>query len=448
MQNQTQAPLRCSGCGQPINVPLRTYIDAAHDPEGKALLITGQLNSTQCPNCQAVTAVATPLLYHDPTKELLIALVPMELNLSTDQQEKMIGEMLKKMPKSDFRGYMFNPRRALTMQGLIEQVLEADGITPEMMKQQRERVRLARQFVEVETEEELVALVEEHDEFLDLRYLQTLTLMAQQALEEGQVDVAQHIGEVQNLITEVSSFGQKLKRQQQEQDRIIEEVADSLRHLGSNANREDFLTLAVLYAEDDFRLQALVGMARPVFDYEFFQTLGDKIESTNPDKRANLTTLRDRLLELTTAIDRQAQQAVQHATVFLQAVVNQSQPEQLIRANLHMIDDTFMAVLGANIQQAEKQKNTQAVSRLKEVYTLVINVLQENMQPELRFVNELLSADSDEEASAMLEEHATEFGDTLFEVFDAVERVLTAQGNKALVKRLKELRMETQQIMG
>ncbi|MFN8450295.1 MAG: hypothetical protein U0521_17340 [Anaerolineae bacterium] len=45
-----------------------------------------------------------------------------------------------KLPQQSMKGYLFQPRRALTMQGLIEQVLQADGVTPEMIGEQRARV--------------------------------------------------------------------------------------------------------------------------------------------------------------------------------------------------------------------------------------------------------------------------------------------------------------------
>ena len=68
----------------------------------------------------------------------------MELNLTKDQQEKAIGDLMRelKLPQQAMKGYVFQPRRALTMQGLIEQVLQADGVTPDMMDEQRTRVKL------------------------------------------------------------------------------------------------------------------------------------------------------------------------------------------------------------------------------------------------------------------------------------------------------------------
>jgi hypothetical protein len=449
MENQTptQATIQCSACGQPFKTEVRTLIDVSHDPQGKVLLLSGRLNNATCTACETQNVIAIPLLYHDPTKELLIAYIPMELNLTKDDQEKVIGDLLNKLPKgNDFKGYMFNPRRALTTQGLTEQILEADGITPEMMAHQRERVQLAQQFVEAQ-EADLPALVEQHDAEIDMEFFQTLSMLAQRMLEDGQPNIAQHILTVQSEVAEQSTFGKELIQQQQEQQRIVEEIAETIQRLGEGAQHADFLELAIRHQENDTALQALVELARPVFDYEFFQHMTAKIGQAPAAERDSLNALRQRILEITAAIDQRSQMAVQNAAGFLKALLNDEQPEELIRANLPVIDDTFMAVLSANIEHAEQNKDVATSARLKEIYNLVITILQEHMQPEMRFVNELLSVSSDEEARALVAQHAHEFDDNLLEVMDAIEQMLTSQGNQMLAERIKVLRSDTQQAL-
>lgn len=97
-----------------------------------------------------------PLLYHDGSKELLISFVPMELGLSRDAQEKAIGDLLREvttnLPQGAFKAYMLQPKQALTMQGLVDQVLQADGVTPEMLQAQRDRVKLVETFIQASEE--------------------------------------------------------------------------------------------------------------------------------------------------------------------------------------------------------------------------------------------------------------------------------------------------------
>lgn len=446
MQNQTGTPIRCQSCGQPFNAELRTVIDVMKEPQLKAELLSGRLNNARCPHCGTPNAVTTPILYHDATKELLIALVPMELNLPKDEQEKIIGDMMNHLPKDDFKAYMFNPTRALTMQGLMDQVLEADGITPEMMEQQRARVRLAQQFVEA-PENDLENLVKQHDEQIDTQFFQTLTMIAQRMLEGGQAEAAQQVIQRQSRIAELSTHGQELIQQQEQQQQTVQRVADRIQQLGAGADRADFMALAIEFKDDDNALQALVGLARPAFDYEFFQQMTARIGEAPAAEREGLNSLRQRLVELTSAIDQQTQMAAQNAAGFLQALVNSQEPEQLIRENIQIIDDTFMAVLTSNIQQAEQQKNIQLASRLKELYNMIVTLLQESMGPEMRFINDLLSAPDDAQAEIMLQERASEFGPDLLEVMDAIEHMLEEQGNHPLLGRMKSLKQAAQQVI-
>ncbi|GAB4509763.1 MAG: CpXC domain-containing protein [Anaerolineae bacterium] len=443
---QTQTTIQCSACGQPIPATVYSMMDVTQNPQAKAMLLSGRLNVARCPNCGTDNQIATPLLYHDATKELLIAHVPMALNMTKDQQEKAIGDLMKHLPKENFKAYMFNPRRALTMQGMIDQVLEADGITPEMMEAQRERVRLAQSFVEAD-DDTLLQLIAQHDDQIDMQFLQTITLMAQRAIEAGQQQVAESIVATQNIIVANSSYGQELLQRQSMQQQVVQEVAEDIQNMGVQAQREDFLTLAVRYADDEDRLQALVGLARPAFDYDFFQLMTLKIGQAPADQRDTLTNLRDTLLDLTAAVDQQSQAALQNAAGFLQALLNDPQPEALLAANLQMLDDTFMAVLDANIEHAERQANVQATARLKQIRDLVIRVLQSSMQPELRFVNDLLSVETDAEAEALLRAHAAEYGPELLEVMQAIEEILIAQGEQDLLNRLRHLQAAAQTVL-
>ncbi|MBC8172086.1 MAG: hypothetical protein H7X77_10450 [Anaerolineae bacterium] len=445
---QTQTTIRCSNCGQPFPMAVRSLIDVAKDPQGKALLLAGQLNTAQCPQCGTVNAVSVPLLYHDPAKELLLALVPMELNMNKDQQERVVGDLMKGLPKENFKGYMFNPKRALTMQGLLEQVLQADGITPAMMEEQKKRVALIQDLVEA-SDDILPAMIQQNDPAIDLPFFQAMGMMAQRLAQSGRPDIAERILATQQFVLEYSTYGKQVLQQQAEQEAVIAQVAQEVQAMGEQANRNDFMNLARQYAGDENRLQALVGLVRPAFDNQFFQDLGLVIGQAPADERAGLETLRDKMLEFASMIDRQSQAQVQVAVQMLQAMISLP-PEQVdlvIRENLPMINDTFMAVLTANIQEAERRGDLNASSRLKQIYEKVVSVLQESMQPELVFVNQLLSVESDSEAKAMLENQAKEFGEPLLEVMDAVGQMLDAQGEDEMVQRLADLRRETVSVL-
>lgn len=443
-----QMNLQCPNCGRPFTATVDTVVDPALDPQAKARLLTGQLNIQRCPNCGNPVTVAAPVLYHDASKELLIGFIPMELNLTKDQQEKAIGDLMRelKLPQQAMKAYFFQPRRALTMQGLIEQVLQADGVTPEMMEQQRVRVRLIETMMQT-APDALPALVQQHDAEIDAQFFQTMTMMAQRMLAENRADLAEPLLQLQQAIAELSTFGQQLIESGRVQEEVVAEVAEELEELGEDAAREDFLNVALKYADDEQRLQALVGLARPAFDYTFFQEMSVKIGQAPADERDGLEGLRDHLLELTAIIDQQTQAALREAAGLLQEILTAPNVDQAVAENMQMFDDTFMAVLSANIQEAERRGDLNASARLKGVYEKVVASLRDTMQPELRFINDLLSSESDEAASALLVQQAPTYGAALLEMMDAVEKVLASRGDSATLQKLVFLREQAEQVL-
>lgn len=442
-----QMNLNCPSCGRPINAVVETVIDAGQDPQAKARLLSGQTNNVRCPNCGNMVTVAAPLLYHDASKELLIAFVPMELNLTKDQQEKTIGDLMRelKLSQQAMKAYVFQPRRALTMQGLIEQILQADGVTPEMMDEQKARVRLIETLMQT-LPEQLESVVKQNDAQIDAQFFQTMTLMAQRVLADGRSDVAEALMQMQQIIAELSTFGQQLIERSRVQEEVIAEVAAELEQFGEDASRDDFLGMALRYANDEQRLQALVGLARPAFDYTFFQDLSAKVGEAPAEARPGLEALRDKLLELTAIIDQQTQAALREAAGLLQDLLGAPNLDQAIAANIGLLDDTFMAVLSANIQESERRGDLNASARLKLIYERVMETLRDNMQPELRFINDLLSAETDEEASALLAEQGAAYGTALLEMMGAVEDVLAQRGDSDMLQKLLFLRQQAERL--
>jgi hypothetical protein len=444
-----QMTIRCSQCGQPTNMLVRTVVDAQHDPEGKSLLLNGRLNVAPCPNCGFMNRVVAPLLYHDGDKQLLVAHIPGEV-LRGQPEEKIVGELMNELsrilPKEQFKAYMFNPKRSLTVQGLIDQVLAADGITPEMVEAGKKRVELLQKLLEAPSEEALIALIKAHDADVNTAFFQTMTLMAQRMIQDGRQDIAGRMVLVQEYLLQHSSFGQQVAQQQAQQEQIVQSVAAEVQSLGENATRADFIKLVQSYADDDMKLQALVGLVRPAFDYQFFQEFTVSIGQAPAADRPQLESVRDKLVQLTETIDEQMQQTVRQAAQFLQVLVNSPNPEELMAENIELLDEDFMTVLSVNLQEAERRQNAPAVARLKAIYDAAVDLLKSQMSPELRFLNDLLGAESQVVMQQMLAAKTGVFRKSaLLEMVNAVEQILQSQGQAAALGRLEQIRTEIAQ---
>lgn len=445
-----QTMVKCANCGHSFGAIIETIVDAGRDPDAKVRLLGGALNAVQCPACGYQMVVGTPLLYHDPAKDLLIGFVPMELNMNNDQQEKALGDLLRELtqriPQNEFRGYLFQPRRALSLQHLVEQILQADGITSEMIDAQKVRARLIEQLVGA-TPDVLPTLVQQNDAQIDEVLFQTMTLMAQRLAAGGATDAAQQIMQVQAEIARYSTYGQAILREAADEEAAVQAVTADLQALSEDADRPEFLALARAYAESPAHLRALVSLARPAFDAVFFNEMTAAIGAAPAADRAGLEALRDTLEGLTRAVDEQTQATLRAAAGLLQQIINAQDIEAAVAQAAGMIDTTFMSVLEANLQQSQRSGDQVLFERLLRVYNRVNAMIEDNMPPALRFLNDLLSTPTDEDAILLLNERAADYAADLLPTIEAVERILAQQGENVLLTKLVFLRARAEQLL-
>ncbi len=445
---QPGTPVTCPNCRQPFTAQLEQIIDVQRDPQGKARLLAGRTNVVQCPHCGYQFMLAAPLVYHDAVKELLLVYIPMELGLPQREQDRLIGSLsnaiMNSLPQEQRKGYLFSARTMLTLQGLVETVLEADGITKDVIEAQRAKMRLIETFLQTDPDS-LPDLIQQHDADIDTEFFTMLSATAEAALASGRRDVAEQTLNLRDLLLEQTTAGQQLLQQAGQQEAMIQEVAAALNALGERASYDDLVDLALQLAGDengDEKLQVLVGIARPSLDYQFFQALTSQIDNADGDEKDDLESVRDRLLELTSMVDQQNEAVIKQATDVLRGILNSPDIDAAINARLDLMDDTFLAVLSANVQAAEQAKDIATSAKLKTIMEKVVEALRENAPPAIKYINELMQAPSFEEAQASLAERADEFGPELVQWMDMLGQDLATRGNSPALERLGKLRDE------
>ena len=138
--------INCPNCRQPVTADVDQLFDAGSDPSAKSRLISGAFNQIRCPSCGYQGNLSTPIVYHDPDKELLFYFFVPPDRQHADYQERIIGalinQVVNKLPQEKRKGYLLRPQSVLTLQGLVERILEGDGITREMLQAQQQRLNL------------------------------------------------------------------------------------------------------------------------------------------------------------------------------------------------------------------------------------------------------------------------------------------------------------------
>ena len=430
----------CPNCRQPVPATLEQVFDLYADPSAKQRFMSGRFNVIQCPACGFQGQYPTPLLYHDPDKETLLTFVPMELGLPANEQEKLVGrlmnDVIKSLPQEKRKGYLLRPKQAFTLQGMLEAVLEGEGITKEMLDAQRSKVTFLQSLLSA-PEASWPEMIKASDALVDATLFQLLGASAEATAQSGNQAGAQKMMTLQNALLSNSSFGAKVRARQQ----TLESVGRELQALGKGLTPDKLLELVTSTTDDD-RLAAFVSYARPGMDYAFFEALTRRIDRAGDADKARLAQTRDTLLALTAEADKATQAQMAEATELLRALLEAPDLHEAIHENMPRIDDTFLAVLNVNIEAAEKAKRMDVAQRLNEISDAIAAVMQESAPPELRFVNELLQLESDDAALAALNARSDEVTQQLLDAMTYVGDTLRQQGQTALAARVDKLQAE------
>ena len=389
----------CPNCRQPVVAEVDQLFDVNADPSAKSRLLSGTYNLIQCQYCGYQGNLATPIVYHDPDKELLLTFVPPELGLPRNEQERLIGSMINqvinKLPQEKRKGYLLNPQSTLTMQGLIERVLEADGITREMIQAQQQRMNLLQRLAEASDESVRLEIVHQNEASMDAEFFGLLNRLVEVAVMGGDRESAQQLTELQKSLLPLTSYGREIQSQAAE----VEAAIKDLQAAGKELTREKLLDL-IINAPNETRLNALVSLTRPGLDYAFFQLLSERIDRARGDGRKRLVDLRSKLLEMTQEIDRQMQAHQQQTRQLIEQILQTSDITAATTQALGAVDETFVQELQFLLDEARKQGDLERSAKLQQI----VDVLQQaSAPPELGLVEEFLDAPDEKARQVFLE---------------------------------------------
>ncbi len=446
MARPVSTPIRCPQCGQPFNAILEQILDVQRDPTVKERLLGGRVNVIVCPHCGYRGMVGTPLLYHDHSKQMAVVYVPMELGMEQAQREKLIGDftnaLMRSLPEDAPKGYLLNPKTALTMQGLVDQVLEADGITPDMLDKERRKVELIGQIAEA-ADDQLEQLLSDNQELFDLTFMELLTAASQAASQQEDAKRSLRLLNVRSRLMETTEAGKLLH----EQEAAIAEAVQELEALGDKVTRESFVELLIKAADKPAKVNALAAVGRSLLDYTTFQAITTRIEQVQtPEEKQSLEALRNQLLEISADYERQSRAVIQRATDTLRMLLQAGDIPGAIRANLDRIDDMFLQVLQVNLDEARRAGNLEVSSRLKEIRDEVLKLIQASAPPEIRLINDLLSIESEPDAIQALHARQAEVNENVIAVMGQISEQLRQAGNDVAAQRMDVLRAEAQKI--
>ena len=426
--------VQCPNCKQPVVMEIEQLFDLGTDPQSKQRLLSGTVNVLRCPHCGYQGNIATPIIYHDPTKELLLTYFPPELNVPIMEQERrnapLLNRIVNSLKQEQRKGYLFKPQQMFTLQGLIEKVLEGEGITKEMLDAQKKRVELFQRLLGA-TETALPDLVKQEAANIDGEFFTLLSRMLEAGLNARDEAAVAKMGKIQEELLAHTEIGMQIKEQADE----IEAARKALESAGKNLTRDKLLELLVEAAPREVRLNAMASMARPGLDYVFFQTLSDSIDKAQGDEKIKLSKLREDLLEITKQIDEQLQGRLSAAQRNLETLLQAEKPTELLQQNPGVLDDYFLQALNQALADADEKKETTRSEKLQALLALIQQLITPGYNPNL--LNELIEAPNDEARKQVVENNKDEITSEFIESLSAMMLQLEEGQDKELSDRVR-----------
>jgi uncharacterized protein YjgD (DUF1641 family) len=342
----------------------------------------------------------------------------------------MIQRVTDNLPQEQRKAYLLKPQQMFTYQTLVETILQADGITKEMIEAQEKRMDLIRRLVAT-TAESLEEVVKQEAELVDADFFTLFNRILQSTLSAQDEEGIQKLAAVQDALLEHTEFGRQLRQQAEE----IEAARATLSEAGDQLTREKLLDILVEAADKEVRLNALVSLARGGLDYEFFQILSGRLEAAEGDEKDQLSKLREDLLEITKGIDEQLQARLGAAQQNLEALLESENPVEALAQNPSLLDDFFIQVLNQALAKAQQEDNQERLAKLTPIVQLIQQLITPGSNPEL--MEALMDAPDDAARNQIVGEHADEISPQFVESLSGMMMQLEDSEDKELAEKVK-----------
>lgn len=433
----------CPRCRQPILAEVQQLFDTNIDPTAKQKLMSRTTNVARCQACGYEGLMSTPIVYHDPAKELLLTFFPHELGLPVNEQEKQIGPLINQvvnaLPAEKRKGYLFQPQTMFTYQTLIDRVLEADGITKEMIEAQQKKVGLIQRLMTTQKPEDRAEIIHQEEVLVDGNLFAILSTLIESASMQGDEKAAQLLAEINQQLLQETEVGRTLLEQSQETQAALK----SLQEASKNGLTREVLLDTLCGLKSDSAITTVVSLARGGLDYQFFQLLSEKIETADEANKQKLTDLRDKLLNVTREIDNELKKRLEEGAKLLYEILAESDLEAAVKKNLPVMDEFFTQALQSEFEAAHQNGDLARIEKIQKVISIVEK--ESAPPPEIALIQQLLDAKEEAARLKIIEENDALVNDQLLQSVNAI--ITEGESRKQSPELLEALRSIYKQIL-
>jgi hypothetical protein len=428
----------CPRCRQPLVAEIEQLFDVGQDPQAKQRFLNGQSNMIDCKKCGYQGPLSVPLVYHDPDKELLLTYFPAELGLPVNEQERLVGPFIKqvvdKLPAEKRKGYLLRPQGMLTLQTMLDRVLEGEGITRDQIEKSQKRLNLIQRLLSASSSEIRAEIVHQEESLVDEAFFSMISRLVEASLSNGDQNSARALAGLQQEILPLTEVGRRLKAESDEVQAAVKELQEA----GQKGLTRDILLDVILKnREKPAVVNALASMTRQGMDYEFFNLLSKRIDQAAEADKTSLTQLRDRLLALVQQMDKQVQEQMTQAKKLLEEILHAPNVEQAAGEHLQEMDEIFAEVLRNELSEARKKGDYDRSGRIQ----ALVEVIQKASAPppEYEFIEQLIGLESEAERRELLEKNADQLTPELLQMMSGLASQMETEGQAEIAGRLQDV---------
>ncbi len=429
--------VRCPQCQQPVEVPVQQVLDVGERPEVRHMVLSGNFNLMQCPHCGYVGPAPVPVVYHDPDHELLLVYVPPELGLSQEQQEQLVGPILRRimerLPTEQRKAYLLQPQYVLSLRTLQERVLETLGVSREDLRRYEERFSLLRRLLGVSQEAQRQLLEKEQD-LVDLLFLEVLHNLRQAAEMAQNTVLLQRLDNLEKLILETTPLGQQIQEAQQHWMHIQE----FLEGLPARLTPRELVDRLLHWPHLDKEHVILLVSALPMLlEYGVFAALQEVQETGSVEMRAKARELHQWLREMLDQIlnaQKILRSRVEELLLQLSEPLDGRREDQLLKQLAGVmaqvpsaVEEALHAVSQRLANQPEKRQRLEQRLRKLEEYLY---------SPEERLLRALLASDDEAVWRLLIRKHPEALNSTLLSLLTEFMATISQPEQRQRLERL------------
>jgi hypothetical protein len=280
-----------------------------------------------------------------------------------------------------------------------------------------------------------VDVIKQEEALVDEELFMILQRLIQSAAQAGEEESAEVLVGLQQDILENTEYGQEILKTSQEQQTAIKALEEASK---KGLTRESLLDLILEAADSEIKLATMVSMARGGLDYAFFQLLSERIERSSGEKRAELTALREQLLEMTHEIDQAVKAQEKLVNQALDDILGADDIEEATLQAMPVVNEIFLEVLRHRIKHARDDENQAALEKLQKVSRTIQKVSAPGANIDL--IEALIQAENEAAVNEILEENSNEITDDFMQfLMNLLNQTQGQQGVEQTAEKLQQV---------